>query len=200
MKTITKEITLFKLAELPEDIQEEIISTFRQNDDYAWNTENADTLKAFEQIFPVKVRSYEYGYRNDIDFITSVPDPILALRGPRLSKYIYNNFYPSLVKGKYYSKPRSKGTGYVSYHSKCQTSFGDCPLTGYGMDNDILDPIFAFLKTPSPDTDLADLMRDCLYAWLYACRDDYEYWMSEPSIREDIEANDYDFTEDGSIY
>lgn len=201
MKTITKEIILLKFAELPEDTQRKVIESFRNDDFFLWVRENADTLKAFERVFPVKVRDYEYGDRNDINFTISpnsdYGEEIKAFSGPRLMRYLYNNYWLDITSPKIYYHPASPGKKRAS---RITRTLENCPLTGYCMDNDILDPIFKFLASPSESVTFEDLLGDCLHSWLYACRDDYEYWSSEKGIREDIDANDYDFTEDGEIY
>ena len=201
MKTITKEITLFKLSELPEDTQRKVISSFRDDDPSPWESENADTLKAFTRIFPVKVRNYEYEDRAIINFTIDAGwdygEEIKSLSGPRLMRYIYNNYWDDITSPKIYYHPSALGKKRTS---RITRTLEACPLTGYIMDNAILDPLVKFLANPSKDVTFEELLEDCLHSWLYACRDDYEFWMSEPSIREDIEANDYDFTEDGRLY
>ena len=77
---------------------------------------------------------------------------------------------------------------------------GNCPFTGYCMDETLLDPIRAFIKYPSPNTDYEMLIYDCLHSWLYACRDAYEYWLTPEAITEDIECNEYEFMEEGQLY
>jgi len=42
-------------------------------------------------------------------------------------------------------------------------------------------------------------MHDCLHNWLFGCRDDYEYQLSDESIIENIQANEYEFDEDGNL-
>ena len=55
-------IKVYKFSELDPKVQEKVIEQF-QNEDwlYSWQDENNETLKAFEKIFPVIVRDWEYG-------------------------------------------------------------------------------------------------------------------------------------------
>jgi len=200
MKTAT--INIYKFSELPEETQEKIILSWRDNDDYFWSSENKDTLDAFEEIFPVKIKKWEYDYHNFIDFDFTETKEIENLTEQRLATYLWNNYKKKLFKGKYYSN-----TGYYDdkkqYHYKKRYSKiileHSCVLTGYCIDDDILEPIYKFLDKPT-NINFYDLMNDCLQSWVYACNKDYEYWLSEESIKEDILNNDYDFTEDGKIY
>ncbi len=75
-----------------------------------------------------------------------------------------------------------------------------CVLTGYCADEDILKPIYDFLKSPDKDTTLYDLMDKCLDNFFKSCRDDMEYQCSEECFKESCVANDYEFYENGRIY
>jgi hypothetical protein len=67
------------------------------------------------------------------------------------------------------------------------------------MDDDILSPLYAFLKKPYSTT-FSDLLQECLENWLSAVCADYDYCNSREAIIEDIESNDYHFLENGDIY
>ncbi len=193
MRTIVEEKTVYQFKELPEDVQEKIVSTWRDHDEYFWGDENENALDAFKKTFPVTIGQWEYGYRNYINHTENVEPEISALRGIRLYKYIVNNFGNDLHTNKvYYGKNHKKRVSRISYYD-------DCPLTGYCIDEDILEPIKNFLKNPDNQTSLNDILSDCLESWLIACKNDYESWLSEEVIIEDIEANKYEFTIDGKI-
>ena len=75
-----------------------------------------------------------------------------------------------------------------------------CVLTGYYIDDDILEPIYDFLKKPSKHVTFADLMRDCLQFWVIACNKDYEACTSMEYFAELCEANGYEFTGYGNVW
>jgi hypothetical protein len=195
MKTITKTIKVYSFSELPEDIQEKIIATWRSNEEYFSDSDNTNTLYKFCDIFGLKVINYEYGYRNFINFALEShnSEDIENFSPFRLRTYIINNFYNILFPKKYYKHIAGKPVFYNLIRS-------DFPnLTGYYLDSDICQPIYEFLKKPYQIT-FYDLMYDCLQSWVYACNKDFEYWFSLEAIKEDITNNDYLFTETGEIY
>ena len=167
--------------------------------DNVWQTENENSLKGFENIFPIKSTNWEYGYQNFINYKldTIDYDEVWEFTGIRLLKWLVNNYWNDLFKPKYIGNLESK-KGFHPVYSKC-TFDNSCVLTGYCLDNDILDPIYNFIKKPDEST-LEDLLYDCLQSWVFACRNDYEYQQSDEYITEEILANEYEFTADGEMY
>ena len=189
MRVITK--TVYDFDELNEAAKQRAIENQRKSFYYFWSDENIATLKAFGEIFPIKIIDWEYGDKNFVNFEMQCTYEIERLSGVRLLSYITNNYYNSLWKGKYYSKGIN-----LSRHSKIimENSY---TLTGYHMDNAILSPIYDFMKNPTDCTDFEDLMEECLYSWVYACRDDTQQACSDEGIIESIKCNEYEFDEDG---
>ena len=169
----------------------------RKNFYYFWDDENIATLRAFEKILPIEIKNWQYGDRNDINFVMCCADEIKTLSGVRLLKYITNNYYKALCKGKYYLKPSTRTTPAKGRRSKIIMD-NCCVLTGYHMDDFILEPIYKFLKHPVSYTNFEDLVSECLWAWVYACRDDYEYAYSDTALIEQMECNEYLFDIDGN--
>lgn len=78
---------------------------------------------------------------------------------------------------------------------------GDCPFTGVCYDETLLDPVRENLTNTSTDSeDLRSVLSDSLYAICRAYQNEVSYLYSDEYLTEFIEANDYEFTEDGSIY
>jgi len=75
----------------------------------------------------------------------------------------------------------------------------DCPFTGYYMDEEILQPMRNYLKSPD-DRTFQELVNDCADAWVEACKRDIEYAYSEEAIVEFLTANEYEFTENGKVW
>ena len=214
MKTI--EIKLYKFEELSEEAKDKARKNYRNNfSSYHWSSENEDTLKAFEKIFPIKVRDYSvdsFYYNVRIDFTEN--DNIEELSGVRLLSHLWNNYKSDLYNGAYkivktsdkkviHKRVTSKyfertNRWHNAYHSAI-TLDNCCPMTGYCMDDEILAPIFEFMNCPD-NTTFGELMQKCVDAWGYGCVKDYEYQESDEFIDGEIEYNDYDFTENGEIY
>lgn len=189
MKTI--KINVYSFNELPADIQDKIILNWRNDEQYFWADENSDSLSAFAEMFRIKINNYDYGYRNYINAAFDLDSDLLELSGLQLSKFLWNNYKKRLFKPKYYYHNGKRRDSRILLHN-------DCVLTGYYMDNALLDPIYQFMNKPY-NINFEDLLNNCLNEWLDYCRKDYEYWISRESIIEDINSNDYLFLENGEI-
>ena len=189
------EVKTYLFNELSEDAKKKAISDFAADEEYIWHNDNAKTLEAFENVFPVKVGRYEYGFcRGYINFELTSENDIEELTGMRLRTWLINNFYNDLFKPKYLKHIKGQAR-----YSKIQKST-DCVLTGYCIDNEILSPIYEFLKKPGENTNLYALMQSCLNNWLSACQKDYNYYYSDEAIAETIEANECEFLESGKRF
>lgn len=201
MKTVTLEKTLYTIHELDERALEKALSDFCASSDYPWADENEGTLDVFTNIFPVRVRKWEYGGYSCpfIDFTMTCDDEIADLSGWRLATYIWNNYRHDLYKGKYYSKGKYVN-GKYTYKARYSKILLDssCVLTGYCMDDEILAPIYEFLKKPDSRT-FEDLMGDCLDAWVQACNEDYESYFSMENFIDMCDANNWEFDEYGRL-
>jgi len=207
MRTIR--IKLYKFNELSESAKEKAIEDYRNKSDYNdYSEEITESVKAVIELFNLKTgRSWD-------DIRTShIDDSILELKGVRLYKYIENNYYNDLFTPKYIgSKDRKitgkqfifearkdhKGNDYTMIFSKLKRN-NSCPLTGVCYDNDILQPVYDFLKKPSKDVTFEDLIRDIEGAITKCYRDNEEWVNSDEYITETIEANEYEFTKDGKL-
>jgi len=217
MKTI--EIKLFEYSELPtEKAKEKARDWFNKdvaNVDYIYSDAH-ETVKAFFKHFPGSE-----GRNSWLDINTNnIDDNILELTGTRLATYIYNNFGDVLFKRKYLKhgelvdvkKPHhrmmkqreitnncsNKGKFLISYYSNIQKETS-CVLTGFCYDDDLLGPIYDFLKAPD-NTNFEDLLNNCFEALRKSVDDEVEYRKSREAIEEDIEANEYTFLEDGTRF
>lgn len=119
-------------------------------------------------------------------------DTIENLHGARLAAYLHNNFGSHLFVPKIYYKGRRRRRSRLF----CTT---ECPLTGYYMDNMILDPIYCFFTHPD-DTTFYDLIECCLDTFFRACRDDARYCRSEEYFAELAESNAWEYLASGTAY
>ena len=201
----TRSYNVYKFDELSDEAKESAINSFRGIDqDLPWIDENRKSMETFCDIFNVKVTDWHYSpySHSSISFnMDNVDDDVKELKGIRLLKYIVNNYWSDLFKGKFFSTSGKYIDGqyhYRSRHSKVMFETS-CVLTGYCLDDDILKPVYDFLKKPDENVDLEYLVNDCLWSWIYACNRDIEYQFSDEAITETIECNDYMFTEDGEL-
>ncbi len=212
MKTI--QVNIYTFSELSEDAKQRAIETWRNDtQEYAWQDENKESMEAFARVFPIAVTEWSYGGRGEGVYFRfeTERDEIEELSGQRLAIYLWNNYRRELYKGKYYgrlslrdkngkkirkSKEFPIGQRHVIRHSKIILDTC-CVFTGYCMDDALTDNIYAFMDKPDART-FRDLLEDCFSQWIKACNADIEWQNSDEYISETIEANDYEFDEDGN--
>lgn len=219
MRTI--EILALQFSELSEKAQDRAYNKWLQNADYPWAGDNEKTLKEFAKVFPITITNWSYGDRGEgvsWHFDYGLDDAVHELTGVRLLAYLWNNYKDSLFNGKYYhsekfgltdhrinhkrveskqiiSKCPNQGKWSNSYHSAIFLE-NSCVLTGYCIDDDILEPIYNFMDKPS-DITFKELLEDCFSAWIKSASHDYEYCMSKEYYEDECESNEWEFTEDG---
>lgn len=219
MRTIRTKI--YKFEELNEDAKSNAIRHYQNNIlsfDFIYS-DAEKTVDAFCNAFNVKS-----GSRSWLDCNTSnIDDDILNLNGLRLRKYILNNFGDTLFKRKYLKhgelresrKPYhrmmkqieitsncpNKGKISVSYYSNIFKVAQNCNLTGMCYDDDMMQPIYDFLNLRSFDsTNFEDLLNNCFDAMCKTLKDEEDYMYTDEYIIEEINSNDYEFTENGNIF
>lgn len=215
----TKTINIYEFSELSEEAKENAIEEWRNTNygnEFFWQREVEASLDKFCSIFSIDYRliDYEEPYRND--YKVNLDDNILTLSGQRLATYIWNNFRNDLFKGKYYSvlkvdrlnkrinhkRIRSEqlrnGNYFNAYYSAIKLD-NCCVLTGVCYDDDILKPIYEFLDHPKDNIDFETLINDCFYSLCHSVSSEIEYQNTDEYITEEIEANGYEFDEDGNM-
>lgn len=174
------EITVYTFDELDASTQARVISNWRDGDQFFWTDEWAQSLDAFAKLAPLTVRNWEIGYRSngvtfDMDEDDNYGDGIAELSGVRAWKWLVNNGWAKLAAGQ------------------------DCPFTGYCGDESLLDHIRDALANPAAIVSLRDVFDAALQGWAWAFERDINHWGSEEAIREDIEANEYEFNANGTL-
>jgi hypothetical protein len=204
-------IKIYMFNELREKIQEKILSNWRNNDVYPWAEENKNSLNEFAKIFDCIIMNFSYGDKgNYVRWYADMNSNILELSGYRLNSYLHTNFYEILFLPKKYWYNVGANTGEIYNNIICGSSFNkiskikrdpfNCPLTGYYIDNSIISPIINFMQHPVKSINFEDLLYDCFDNWASACYNDYEDWLSEKRIKDEILTNNYEFLENGEIY
>lgn len=211
MKTVT--INTYKFAELSEEAKQVAIDAHREHADNSYiYIEARETVKAFEDIFPVDSR----GRNSWLDCNTNnIDDSINELSGHRLRTYIYNNFGYALYKPAYMgsvkrdgpvthrrvkSKKLRNGRYFNPYYSAIKKDTS-CVLTGVCYDDDMLRPLYLFLDMKDYEGyNFSDLMEACYNSLEASLKSEEEYLYSDEAIIETITANDYDFLETGKVW
>lgn len=208
MKTI--EIKIYSFDELTETAQQNAINHFRYHLDNSFEYDNIiSSVKKLIDIFDLKTGN-EY---TDLRY-SHIEDNILELSGVRLYKYILNNYGSFLFQPKYLKcidnavnykqfickqHKDHKGEIYTQLYSKYKKT-DSCVLTGVCYDDDILKPVYKFLKNPCKLTTFEDLIQDIENAISKTFQDVEDWLNSDEYIIDTIEANDYDFNENGKLY
>lgn len=198
MRTI--ETKAYTFDELSGQAKQAALNSVRGNDTF-YADDIVNSIKAITELFDIKTANEWTDFRTG-----HIDDDILGLSGIRLLKYLVNNYWDSLFNGKYYSLWSKTEVSYKYYkegfpvlksrHSKVMFN-NYCTLTGVCHDNDILKPVYDFIQNPCKHTTFEDLIQEMENA-AEQCFIDVEEWVnSEEYLTETIEANGYEFTEDG---
>lgn len=119
----------------------------------------------------------------------------LKLTGHRLSKYIINNYWDDIHSKKYYCKV--VGSSYNHRYSNIQVT-RDSPLTGYYLDDIILEPIYNFIDHPVDGPTLSDLIMDGLSRFNIEVEKDYDQYHSMERFLEVCDECELRFLENGT--
>lgn len=210
MRTIRTKV--YKFEELSNEAKAVAIENYRNNGnndyDYIWN-DAENTVKEFVKLFDISI-----GHRSWLEFNSNMTDEVDDLSGLRLQKWLYNNLYNKLFKNAYLRnfdghKKHKNITNqvanntkkeYCSYYSSWKVD-NSCVLTGVCYDDDILAPIYDFLKLRKFDnTTLLDLISECYSNLRNSIESEIEYNDSDDNIEEELIENDYEFTINGNRF
>lgn len=207
MKTVT--INAYRLSELSEKAKDNAYTNWlNSGPDYAFTSDNRASLDRFCDTFPAQAEDWSYdSMRGACRMRSSAGENVESLKGLRLRTWILNNYGHILYHPKttYFTRKHNGGLAMNSvgvdggkYVSKVQVVEHACPLTGYYIDDEILQPIRDFIAHPDASTTWEDLAKACGDAWAEACRADAEYCQSEEYFTDEADANEYHYTESGN--
>jgi hypothetical protein len=186
-------INAYTFDELSDTAQQAVIDRLRNsryNQEIPWQSEYYDSLKEFCDRF-----NMEFGYHYDSVFVKKVYSEGYqeSITGLRLRTWLLNNVYPLLYTPKSYNK------GSKHRVSRISRDITGCQFTGFCADEELMQPIREFIEKPNKLYDLKDLLEDCLHVWNRALENEREYYLSDESIREDLDSLHPDalYTEDG---
>ena len=174
MRTITpKPYNVYTFDELSSEAKERAIEHFQTSSEdlYGWSQENVDSLKVFADRAGFKVRDWSIG----------------------LCSYSYVKIDAAdepVIDSEYLGRSDAEWREFVK---ECE----DCKLTAYWCDGVLARPLAEALEDPEARFDKT--MQECVDAWTKAYVEDLEYTYSAEAIAEMIEANGYEFTEEGRM-
>jgi hypothetical protein len=184
-----EERKLYQFDELEEKAQRKALDYYMT--DYPWGDENRESLDAFCNCFSVKVKDWDI----ERGFISweFKGEPWAERAGIRLYNWLMYHHFDTLYPMEYKEGKRKREWRRFPANS------GGGVFTGYCMDDTLLDPIMNFLKKPTEGKDWEGLINDCLYTWVFAYREEIEYTYTDEFKKEQIEANNYEFLENGTM-
>lgn len=198
----TAKIEVYTIDELSDSAKEKAHEQYC-NSDYDYSGDNEETLKKFEEMLPIKIKEWEYDTydgRFRFTFEDQFGASIKYLHGPRLMAYLYNNCFEHLFPGKIYWGNGKDASGNTKRRrSRILRTVNECPLTGYYMDNVILEPIYKFLNEME-DINFHDLISRCLSNWIDACVDDCKDFYSMERFVEISSDNGWEYYENGKQF
>lgn len=206
MKTI--ETKVYTFDELSDSAKEKARDWLRYSDsDYAWTGEWRDTLKAFESLFPVRVKDWSVDYNGgSVQWDFTGDDDKRELKGSKLISYLWNHYSDSLYQGKYYGKlvphevTKEHPAGLEHKKRYSRTLLEHKSLTGYCADEDIMRPLWDVMDGKDMQSTFEDVLGKCFDSWASAWAKDMEYQTSDEYIEDNIRANDYTFTAEGKRF
>lgn len=191
----TIETKVYHFDQLSDEAKEKARDWWRQAEaeDPAWANERRESLEAFCKEFPIEVKGWEYdAYSYRIHKVWTAGSDSQAIKGKRLIGFLLAEYGPRILwEPKVYEKDGKKR------RSKVTVVDTSCKLTGYCMDECLLDPIRKYLKAPDMNLHYCELLAQCLDAWGQACVDDVADSMKDEQVDETIIANEYEFDEEG---
>lgn len=204
MHTITNTFNVYSFKELSEEAKERAIESFRLATDFPYREEAINSIEEISKAMNCDAEYYSYdGICYSVEFTPKEYEDIETLQGKRAYAYIVNNYLMPNKSYKIYWKDKCIYTdGRKNWKRKSNLfySWDDCPFTGYGMDYCFIEAWKNWEKNfnkYSTVGEFINLVADTLgKAWT----EDNEYQLTDEFIIDMIEANDYEFFENGKQY
>lgn len=204
MRTITNTFNVYSFEELSEEAKEKAIESFRLAIDFPYREEAINSIEKISKAMNCDAEYYSYdGICYSVEFISKEYEDIETIQGKRAYAYIVNNYLMPNKSYKIYWKNRciyTDGRKNPKRKSNLFYNWDDCPFTGYGMDYCFIEAWKNWEKNfnkYSTVGEFINLVADTLgKAWT----EDNEYQLTDESIINMIEANDYEFFENGKQF
>ena len=202
MRTITNTFNVYSFEELSDDAKEKAIENYRNEMDFSWTDDIINTINMISKAIHCDYDYYSYdGITYKVWFTPNDFDT--DIKGKRAWTYIINNFITPYEKPKTYYLNHcvySDGRKNWSRKSKINYSLEDCPFTGYYLDCCFYSAWIAWKRNFTLNSTINDFLSILSNKLGEEWSEDNEYQYSDDRIIEMIEANDYEFLEDGRQY
>lgn len=176
MRTVTTNI--YQFDELSEQAQRNAIENYKnQHLEFFWSEEYLETIREGLELFGAKLRDYFIDWGNYSASYTkfSIDYDNENLNGKELIQYLKGLGKGEVIDDTYYN------------------------ITGFCADFDFIQPISAYLENPNNETTLEELLEECVNSVIHAGCNDYEGTQEDESVKDNLIANGYEFTEHGDI-
>ena len=187
MKVIKLQVNSYAYDELSDKAKENAFNNWYNNEIefVSMNDDYRKTLDVFctefdVSVFGWSVTDYDNYYRFELQTNNANID---NFSGIRLAKYIYNNYYSSMITKKYNAISKL-------FISK------DCALTGCCTDDAILQPLFDCVDYKKSFFDYNNLIDTCLRAFFNSWSEELKYQHSKECFEENY-ASEENYTIDG---
>lgn len=204
----TETISIYQFAELSEEAKETAREWWRNatlKNGFAWQEEWIESIKRGLKSFGADLYNYDIDCLNASQSLVAIKnynDNTEELKDLRLRTWLLNNYYHNFFERKPYgSYTKNEKTGKWSYKRRSNVLYIEtsCPFTGYCGDENFMDIFREFIKKPDGRT-LDELLQDATDATLRGLEQDCAHQLTDEYIDEVIQANGYEFNEDGTIH
>ena len=204
MRTITNTFNVFRFDELSDEAKEKALDNFRYINDFAWQDEMINSIKAIAKAMNCRASWYSYdGIAYDVSFDSYSEEDIENLKGKRAYAYIFNNFlFPNRSFKTYWLNHIIHCDGRKNWCRKSKLFFGwdDCPFTGYCADCCFIEAWREWVEGFNKNSTVGDFILGVANRLGDEWTNDNQYQMSDEYIKEMFNINDYEFLEDGTVY
>lgn len=204
MRTETYSVDIYTFDELSDDAKENALESFRCSGALlGWQEENADTVKQIAETFGWRWRWDSYdGVCYDVSYDLDDAD-VADLSGVRAWAYIENNYISRAEQPVTYWKDHviyCDGRKNWTRKSKIWRTIDNCPFTGYCMDCCFSSAWREWKEKFTLNSTVEDFVEMVADHLSHDWTADNEYQMSDEYIIDLIQANGYEFTDDGKQY
>lgn len=192
-----RKIKIFKFEELKEEIRARVIERERDRrissgDPIPWQSEIFESLKALiDNTNGARLKDYSLGLGRGGDLLRIDLGDAADLTGARAYGWLENNLFSNLrmTRAQYLARRRDN----FRYGYRVG-AIPDCPLTGYCADHDYLEDL---KKSVLSGRTLRESFEDLAHTYVRLIESEYNAQLEEEYIKEDLIANEYEYTADG---
>jgi hypothetical protein len=165
------ETKVYTFDELNDKAKEKALAWWSERYEMLDGDDIVKSIKEFVGLFHGKLEDWSFDwYGGRSSWKVSLPEEVEEISGFRLYKWIVNNGVP--------------------YKD-------NCPLTGMCWDETLLNEVREFMTYPKRSLTAKELIDSGIHNLLKVMEDEYRYQAYGDGAIENIQANEYEFTEDG---